>query len=123
MTQTGSEVTAIVAGNVCTHDTSVCKMAEVAHADVFPVDMGMRTRVDNPLIWDCRIAAGTQDMSQGPAMTREQAVRGIEAGIDVASQLADRGYGLLATGEMGIGNTTTSSAMAGVLLGRAGIGG
>lgn len=118
VTQTGSEVTAIVAGNVCTHDTSVCKMAEVAHADVFPVDMGMRTRVDNPLIWDCRIAAGTQDMSQGPAMTREQAVRGIEAGIDVASRLADRGYGLLATGEMGIGNTTTSSAMGSVLLGR-----
>ena len=118
VTQTGSEVTAIVAKNVCTHDTSVCKMAELAIADVFPVDMGMNTRVDDPLIWDCRIAAGTQDISRGPAMTREEAVRGLEAGIHVAEELAARGYGLLATGEMGIGNTTTSSALGSVLLHR-----
>lgn len=118
VTQTGSEVTAIVAKNVCTHDTSVCKMAEIAHADVFPVDMGMATVVDDPRIWNRRIAAGTQDMLHGPAMTREQAVQGIEAGIEVAAELAGRGYGLLATGEMGIGNTTTSSAMGSVLLNR-----
>ena len=118
VTQTGSEVTAIVAKNVCTHDTSVCKMAEVAIADVFPVDMGMNTRVDDPLIWDLHIANGTEDMSQGPAMTRGQAIQGLEAGIQVAEELARRGYGLLATGEMGIGNTTTSSAMGSVLLHR-----
>ena len=118
VTQTGSEVTAIVAKNVCTHDTSVCKMAEIAHADVFPVDMGMVTAVDDSRIWNRRIAAGTQDMLHGPAMTREQAIQVIETGIEAAAELAGRGYGLLATGEMGIGNTTTSSAMGSVLLNR-----
>ena len=118
VTQTGSEVTAIVAGNVCTGDTSVCKMAQVAHADVFPVDMGMLTTVDNPRMWNRRIAAGTKDMSQGPAMTREECIQGLETGIEIAGELKDRGYGLLATGEMGIGNTTTSSAVGTVLLQR-----
>lgn len=118
VTQTGSEVTAIVAGNVCKHDTSVCKMAEIARADVIPVDMGMNTPVDDPAIWNRRIAAGTADMTRGSAMTRAQAVQGLEAGIAVAGELAARGYALLATGEMGIGNTTSSSAMGSVLLGR-----
>ncbi len=118
VTQIGSEVTAIVAGNVCTGATSVCKMARVAGADVFPIDMGMNTTVDDPRMWNRRIAAGTKDMSQGPAMTREEAVRALEAGVSVAEELAARGYGLLATGEMGIGNTTTSSAVASVLLNR-----
>ena len=118
VTQTGSEVTAIVAGNLCTHDTSVCKMAEIARCDVIPVDMGMNTAVSDPRMWDRRIAAGTKDFAVEPAMTREEAVRAVEAGIAVAESLCAQGYGLLATGEMGIGNTTTSSAVASVLLHR-----
>ena len=51
-------------------------------------------------------------------MTRDQAIRGIEAGIAMAEELKDKGYQVLATGEMGIGNTTTSSAVAAVLLGK-----
>ncbi len=118
VTQTGSEVTAIVAGNLCTHETSVCKMAAVARCDVVPVDMGMNTAVDDPRIWNRRIAAGTKNFAVEPAMTRDEAVRAVEAGVAVAQELCARGYGLLATGEMGIGNTTTSSAVASVLLGR-----
>ena len=118
VTQTGSEVTAIVAGNVCKGDTSVCNMSKIAHADVFPVDMGMITTVDHPRMRNCRIAAGTKDFSQEWAMTREQAVQGLETGIALAGELKAQGYGLLATGEMGIGNTTTSSAVASVLLER-----
>jgi len=116
--QTDSSVTAIVAKNFCTHDTSVCKMAEAADADVVPVDMGMNTVVDDPRMRRHRIAAGTKNMRLGPAMTRDEAVRALEAGIAVAHELADGGYTLLATGEMGIGNTTSSSAVASVLLGR-----
>ena len=55
-------------------------------------------------------------MTKGPAMTREQAVKGIEAGIAMVEELKEKGYQILATGEMGIGNTTTSSAVASVLL-------
>ena len=61
---------------------------------------------------------GTRNMVKEPAMTREEAVKGIEAGIEMVSRLKAKGYGLLATGEMGIGNTTTSSAVASVLLDR-----
>ena len=55
-------------------------------------------------------------MAKEPAMTREEAVRGIEAGIEMVRRLKEKGYTLIATGEMGIGNTTTSSAVASVLL-------
>lgn len=57
-------------------------------------------------------------MTKEPAMTYEEAVQGIEAGIEMVRRLKEQGYRLIATGEMGIGNTTTSSAVASVLLNR-----
>ena len=114
VTQTGQEVTAIVAENFLKYDTSVGVMCKQNHAEIFPVDMGMVT--DTKGRTDHKIAYGTQNMTKGPAMTREQAVKGLEAGIDMVRELNDKGYRILATGEMGIGNTTTSSAVASVLL-------
>ena len=116
VTQTGSEVTALVAGNLCHGATSVSKMAQVANVDVYPVDMGMNTPVEEPGMIDCAVARGTQNLARGPAMTRAQAVLALERGISLACRLAKEGYRIFATGEMGIGNTTTSSAMASVLL-------
>ena len=55
---------------------------------------------------------GTDNMTKGPAMPREKAIEAIETGIQTIFDLKEKGYGLFATGEMGIGNTTTSSAMA-----------
>ena len=117
ITQTGQDVTAIVAHNLCTGDASVCKMAAVAGAQVVPVDMGMARRVDHPNMRVVHIGDGTADMLHGPAMTREQAVRAVEAGIAIAEELVEDGCDLFAAGEMGIGNTTTSSAVASVLTG------
>ena len=114
VTQTGQEVTAIVAENFLKYDTSVGVMCKQNHAESFPVDMGRVT--DTKVRTDHKIAYGTQNMTKGPAMTREQAVKGLEAGIDMVRELNDKGYRILATGEMGIGNTTTSSAVASVLL-------
>ena len=114
VTQTGQEVTAIVAENFLKYDTAVGVMCKQNHAEIFPVDMGMVT--DTKVRTDRKIAYGTQNMTKGPAMTREQAVKGLEAGIDMVRELNDKGYRILATGEMGIGNTTTSSAVASVLL-------
>lgn len=116
VTQAGSEVTAIVANNLCTGATSVCKMAAVAHAEVVPVDMGMNAPIANPRIQNCRVMAGTNNMAKGAAMMRAQAVQAIEYGIALAENLSHQGANLFATGEMGIGNTTTSSAVASVLL-------
>ena len=114
VTQTGQEVTAIVAENFLKYDTAVGVMCKQNHAEIFPVDIGMET--DTKVRTDHKIAYGTQNMTKGPAMTREQAVKGLEAGIDMVRELNDKGYRILATGEMGIGNTTTSSAVASVLL-------
>ena len=114
VTQTGQEVTAIVAENFLTGDTSACTMCRQCGTDVYPVDVGMA--VDTKVPTDLKVAMGTRNMVKEPAMTREEAVRGIEAGIEMVSRLKARGYGLIATGEMGIGNTTTSSAVTAVLL-------
>lgn len=116
VTQTGQEVTAIVAENFLSGDTSACVMCRQCGTDVYPVDVGMA--VDTKVPTDLKVAMGTRNMVREPAMTREEAVKGIEAGIKMVSRLKAKGYGLLATGEMGIGNTTTSSAVASVLLNR-----
>ena len=118
VTQTGQEVTAIVAENMSTGDTSVCAMSRAAGAEVVPVDIGTVTPLKGARIRQKCVRRGTANMTQGPAMSREEAVQAILAGVEVARELRGRGVKLLATGEMGIGNTTTSSALAAVLLDR-----
>ena len=118
VTQTGQEVTAIVAENMSTGDTSVCAMSRAAGAEVVPVDIGTVTPLKGERIRQKCVRRGTANMTQGPAMSREEAVQAILAGVEIARELRGRGVKLLATGEMGIGNTTTSSALAAVLLDR-----
>jgi len=67
-------------------------------------------------IVDKRVAAGTQSIARGPAMTRAQAVRAVEAGIEVAESLAQE-VDVFGTGDMGIGNTTPSAAVAAAITG------
>ncbi|MDO4276145.1 MAG: nicotinate-nucleotide--dimethylbenzimidazole phosphoribosyltransferase [Eubacteriales bacterium] len=114
VTQTGQEITALVANNFLKGCTTVCVMCRKCGVDVYPVDVGMVT--DTDVRTDHKVAYGTKNMTKGPAMTREEAVKAIEAGIAMAEELKEKGYQILATGEMGIGNTTTSSAVASVLL-------
>ncbi len=118
VTQSGQDVTAIVTENFCTGQTSVCAMARAAGADVLPVDIGVAQDVSGEGLRVHKIAYGTADITQGPAMTREQAADAILYGMDLVGQLKAEGYRLIATGEMGIGNTTTSSAVLSVLLNR-----
>ena len=117
VSQTDASVTRAVLENLTARRTSVCRMAAAAHCDGVPVDMGI-AGAPVPGAADCRIAAGTADFTTGPAMTRAQAVQAIAAGIALVRAQKQNGAQLLATGEMGIGNTTTSSAVASVLLGR-----
>jgi nicotinate-nucleotide--dimethylbenzimidazole phosphoribosyltransferase len=65
-----------------------------------------------------KIRMGTANMAQGPAMTREEAIRAIEIGIEVVEEAVAEGASMFATGEMGIGNTTASSAIIAALTGR-----
>ena len=117
VSQTDASVTRAVLENLTARRTSVCCMAAAAHCEVVPVDMGI-AGVPVPGAVDRRVAPGTRDFTQGPAMTREQTVQAIAAGIELVRTQKQNGVQLLATGEMGIGNTTTSSAVAVVLLGR-----
>lgn len=118
VTQTGQEVTSIVADNFTKKAASVSIMSEVAGADLFPVDIGMAVDVPSVTKSEQKVAYGTKNMAKEPAMTREEACRAILVGIRMVQTLKARGYDILATGEMGIGNTTTSSAVAAVLLDR-----
>lgn len=117
VSQSDAAVTHAVAQNLALGRTSACRMAAAAHCEVVPVDIGMKGE-KVPGVLDRRIADGTQDFTLGPAMTRAEAVRAIGEGIALVRERKARGVRLLATGEMGIGNTTTSSAVASVLLGR-----
>mgnify|MGYP003171280170 CR=1 FL=1 len=116
VSQTDASVTRAVLKNLAARRTSVCQMAAAAHCSVVPVDMGI-AGAPVPGVQDCRIAPGTKDFTCGPAMTRAQAVQAIGCGIALVRGQKRQGVQLLATGEMGIGNTTTSSAVASVLLG------
>lgn len=118
VTQAGQEVTAILARGLAQGRLTVNQMARVAGADVFPVDLGVTVPQEEPGLLDRRIAPGTGDITRGPAMTRAQAEEAVQTGIDLVAELKAQGYDILCTGEAGIGNTTTSSAVAAVLLGR-----
>ncbi len=117
VTQTDSAVTASVARSIARGTGNICQMAKVARCDVIAVDVGMLQEVDDPRVVDRRVAPGTHNIALGPAMTREQCLQAIAAGEDMVREMAMKGRKLIATGEMGIGNTTTSSAVACALTG------
>lgn len=116
VTQCGQDVTLAVAVNVAHGVSSVCMMAHAVGAEALAADMGMVDPCPEEGVIDFAVARGTNDITQGPAMTRAQAMQAIQSCIDLVGDLKARGYQLIASGEMGIGNTTTSSAMTAVLL-------
>jgi nicotinate-nucleotide--dimethylbenzimidazole phosphoribosyltransferase len=115
VTQTGQEVTAIVAENFLEEKASVSIMASYTNTQLFPVDIGIARDTN---IIDKKIAYGTKNFAKEPAMTYEEAIQTLMIGIDMVREVKEKGYSIIATGEMGIGNTTTSSAIASVLLKR-----
>ena len=117
ISQSGQEVTAAVARSIAGRHSSVCQMAEVAGADIIPVDIGIQNREEIHGVLNKKIRCGTRNFLKEPAMTQEETVRAMAVGMELVRTLKEEGYRILATGEMGIGNTTTSSALAAVFLG------
>ena len=115
VSQSGSEVTALVAKSIAEGTGNINLMAGAAKTDVFAVDMGMLTPVPGTI--DRRAGCGTANMTEGPAMSRSQAEDAIAAGIRQMEDLHHLGYQIAVIGEMGIGNTTAASAVTSVLLG------
>lgn len=117
VSQCGSEVTAHVACALAEGRSTVNAMAKRANCRVIPVDVGMLDFPGHPGVLDRRIRSGTGDISRGPAMTREECLRAILAGAEMARDQAAEGTDILLLGEMGIGNTTTAGAVCAALLG------
>ena len=107
VTQTGQEVTAVVTENFAKGATSVCAMARNIGADVVPIDVGVARDVDG--VVNKKISYGTKNMLHEKAMTYEQAKEAVQVGIDCVKELSEKGYKIIVTGEMGIGNTSSSS--------------
>lgn len=117
VTQSDSSVTAIVAKAMAEGTSNINRMAQAFRADVIPIDIGISGDMEAKNLVDRKIAYGTQNIAVGAAMSTAQAERAISVGIDIVRDCKEKGYKIIVTGEMGIGNTTTSSAIASVLLG------
>ena len=117
VTQTTQDVTAAVTQNFAKGIASVNALSRICGADVFPVDIGVAQALDCPGVLNRKVAFGTQNFAHGPAMRRDEAEQAVCTGIDLVREKAAEGYNLIVTGEMGIGNTTTSSAVFSVLQG------
>ena len=108
-------VGAIVAGGA-----GVNVLGKAAGADVRLIDMGVKADMPELVaqgkIIDKKIAHGSNNFHEGPAMTREQAIDALLAGFDVADKaIKEDGVQLLGTGDLGIGNTTPSTAVVAVM--------
>lgn len=116
VTQTGQDITKIVAENMTSNKATIALMSRKCGADVFVVDIGIATDSENPKVINKKVMYGTKNFAQEPAMSRAEAKAAVQVGIDMVKEMKTQGYDLIATGEMGIGNTTTSSAIAACLL-------
>ena len=113
------EVTAQMVLNFLAGGAAINAMARRAGVDLVVVDGGVAAPLpDHPDLRVVGAGRGTADITQGPAMTREQAEACVTAGVEIALEAADNGADFIGTGDMGIGNTTSSSAIAAALTGR-----
>lgn len=115
VSQSTYEVTSAVVRNFLKGKASVCIIAQASNTDIFPIDVGMKENIEG--VESRKTANGTKNIAKEAAMTKEQAVYAIEAGINKVIELKNKGYDIIAAGEMGIGNTTTSTAVMCTLLG------
>ena len=120
VSQTGSEVTRIVAENIAAGQSCVSLMACRAGAQVYVLDLGMdcevfpqKNLVPGEVV-DRKVRRGTGNIAVERALTQEECMHAIWAGIGAAQELADRGIKVVGLGEMGIGNTTPSSVIASI---------
>jgi nicotinate-nucleotide--dimethylbenzimidazole phosphoribosyltransferase len=112
------EVTAQMVDNFLSGGAGINILAGLAGARVVVVDMGVAAELGtSPRLISKKVASGTQNMCLGPAMTVEQAVRAIESGIEVVAAELVKGLDIVGTGDMGIGNTTASSAICAAMTG------
>ncbi len=112
-----SEVTAQMVANFTGGGAAINVLGRQGDVEVEVVDVGVKIDTNLPGVRRVRIKAGTENFRRRPAMSRSEALQAIIAGIECAEQAGEAGIKVLATGEMGIGNTTASSAVMAALTG------
>lgn len=111
-----AEVTPQMVLNFLNGGAAINVLARHVGAEVVVVDIGVNHNFEkHPRLLDKKIAHGTKNMAKGPSMTRQQAEDALQVGIDLAREWVQQGTDILGTGDMGIGNTTASSAIMSVL--------
>jgi nicotinate-nucleotide--dimethylbenzimidazole phosphoribosyltransferase len=113
-----AEVTAQMALNFLHGGAAINAIAGSVGATVTVVDVGIASEVAHPALLARKVALGTANMAVGPAMTQEEALAAMVVGAETLEALTNDGLDLVATGEMGIGNTTAASALTAVMTGR-----
>ena len=107
-----SEVTPQMVYNFLRGGAGINVLARHVRARVVVADLGTASVLQrHPELKDKKVAMGTRNMTKGPAMSREEAIRSIEAGMELVEEELGKGIDILGTGDMGIGNTTPSSAI------------
>jgi nicotinate-nucleotide--dimethylbenzimidazole phosphoribosyltransferase len=111
------DVTALMVRNFLAGGAAINVLARCAGADVSVIDIGMKEDLeDAPGLIKRKIRKGAANIVKGPAMSRQEAEEAIDVGIEMAEGAHSRGTAMIATGEMGIGNTTPSTALFAALL-------
>lgn len=110
-----TDVTAQMVYNFAAGGAAVNVLAKQAEADVVVVDVGVNQVIDSKQVIAKKVRPGTANMTKGPAMTRDEALAAIFVGVEVAEEVIAKGASLIATGDMGIGNTSASSAIISIL--------
>jgi nicotinate-nucleotide--dimethylbenzimidazole phosphoribosyltransferase len=112
------DVTWQMVANFSAGGAAINQIAESVDAELVLVDVGVaRDLSDLPDVRHEKVAWGTEDLSVGPAMSREQCARAMLVGVRLARELVERGFTLVGTGEMGIGNSTSAAALTAALTG------
>jgi len=113
------EVTPQMVLNFLRGGAGINVLASHVGARVIVVDMGVASDLAaHPDLVSRKVGPGTRNMTEGPAMSREQAVQSIETGLEIVGREVERGLDIIGTGDMGIGNTTPSSAITSVMTGK-----
>ena len=112
------EVTRQMLANFASGGAAICVLARAVRAELHVVDAGVIEAYPHPAIRSIRIGSGTVNAATRPAMSRADASESIERGAALARELTGSGTNVLALGDMGIGNTTSASALVAALLGR-----
>ncbi len=108
---TPQDITLIQGMNMTKGICGMGVLSAYAGAEIKVVDVGILSDYKNDKVYNRKIKYGTDNFAKGPAMSREEAIRGIETGIDMVRICVEEGFELLGTGEMGIGNTSSTSAV------------